>query len=181
MIGFFNKSMNIKISICSTVILLWIGSFTVLFIIIGWVQYFHWIPIIPAFCIASARLIEFLSKAFNKLRFSDISHRFLNSQPTDRVVSDIRLRKILTQYGIISSIGIFGLIGTTLLITTNVNSSFFDIYSAIVQHLPSPSNSANADNSTRVTMIGSHWWLWNALWIPKYYTSRKYRSNGFSL
>src|SRR6185437_5365544 len=40
---------------------LWAGSFVIFFAAIGWVQYFHWIPVIPAFCIAAARLIEYLS------------------------------------------------------------------------------------------------------------------------
>ena len=53
----------------------------------------------------------------------------------------------------------FGLVSTTMLITTNVNASYFNIDSLIVQHIP--------DNS-RVTIIGSHWWIWNNLWVSQY-------------
>ena len=34
---------------------LWAGSFVIFFAAIGWVQYFHWIPVIPAFCIATGK------------------------------------------------------------------------------------------------------------------------------
>ena len=66
---------------------------------------------------------------------------------------------MLLPYIIISALGIFGLVSTTLLTSTNVNSSSFEIYAAIVQHMPSSSNRRIIDNSTRVTMIGSHWWV----------------------
>jgi Dolichyl-phosphate-mannose-protein mannosyltransferase len=39
---------------------LWAGSFVIFFAAIGWVQYFHWIPVIPASCIAAASLQSLL-------------------------------------------------------------------------------------------------------------------------
>ncbi|HET7285314.1 MAG TPA: hypothetical protein VFI70_11570, partial [Nitrososphaeraceae archaeon] len=121
---------------------IWVGSFVVFFAAIGWVQYFHWIPVIPAFCIAAARLIEFLSSKISKTR-----------------VQRVLLSSLSSPYVLAAAVGIFGLVSTTALITTNVNASYFNIDSLIVQHLP--------DNS-KVTIIGSHWWLWNNLWVSQY-------------
>lgn len=135
-------------------ILLWIGSFVIFFLLVGWVQYFHWIPVVPIFCIAAGRLIEFLS-------------RNLELGAIKSILNKNKLQMLLP-YTIISVIGIFGFVSTTMLISTNVNASFFEIYAVILQHMPSSSNSRNIDNSTSVDMIGSHWWLWNVVWIPKY-------------
>lgn len=134
-------------------ILLWIGSFVIFFLLIGWVQYFHWIPVLPIFSIAAARLIEFLSIKIGKTQILKLG----------AIKSSVTKNKLhmLSPYVIISGIGIFGFVNTMLLINTNVNSSFFEIYAAIVQHLPS-------SNNTRVDMIGSHWWLWSSFWIPNY-------------
>lgn len=46
-------------------ILLWMVPFTVFLASVGYVQYFYWIPILPAFCISAAVLFE---KAFAKPR-----------------------------------------------------------------------------------------------------------------
>ncbi|HZI71851.1 MAG TPA: hypothetical protein VFD60_11890, partial [Nitrososphaeraceae archaeon] len=82
-------------------ILLWIIPYIVLLYFIGYVQYFYWIPVLPAFSIASARLIVDLPNKISKKR----------------------IQKILP-FIIISAIGIFGLVSTTMLITTNVSSQF---------------------------------------------------------
>jgi hypothetical protein len=123
-------------------------------------QYFHWIPVLPIFCIAAARLMEFLSNKIGKTQVLELGG-------IKSIVDKNKLRMLLP-YTIIFVIGIFGFVSTTLLISTNVNASFFDIYAAILQHMPSSSNSRIVDNSITVYMIGSHWWLWNAVWIPSY-------------
>jgi hypothetical protein len=115
---------------------------------------------LPAFCIAAAQLIEYLSS---------------NRISKNKVWKLLSLPSLLSSpIVIISAIGIFGLITTTILITSNVNLSYFNIYSRIVQQLPdsSISNSNNNNNpnnnNNKVTIIGSHWWIWNAFWIPQY-------------
>ena len=122
---------------------LWAGSFVIFFAAIGWVQYFHWIPVIPAFCIAAARLIEYISSKISKTKVQKVLSSSSLSSP----------------YVLTAAVGIFGLVSTTALITTNVNASYFNIDSLIVQHIP--------DNS-KVTIIGSHWWIWNNLWVSQY-------------
>ena len=123
---------------------LWAGFFVIFFAAIGWVQYFHWIPVIPAFCIATARLIEYLSSKISKTKVQKVlALSFSPSSP----------------YVLTAAVGIFGLVSTAMLITMNVNASYFNIDSLIVQHIP--------DNS-KVTIIGSHWWIWNNLWVSQY-------------
>lgn len=93
-------------------ILLWLVPFLVFLSVIGYAQYFHWIPILPAFCISAAVLIvESLQR-----------------------VKKIKLQKFLP-YAVVSGIGIFGFVSTTLLITTNVSSSQFEATAFVLQYL----------------------------------------------
>jgi hypothetical protein len=128
---------------------IWVGSFVIFFAAIGWVQYFHWIPVIPAFCITAARLIEYMSGKISKMKVQKV----LSSSSSS------------WSYVLTGAVGIFGLASTTALITTNVNASYFNIDSLIVQHIP--------DNS-KVTIIGSHWWIWNNLWVSQYIFHRNF-------
>jgi hypothetical protein len=127
---------------------IWISSFVVFFASIGWVQYFHWIPLIPVFCIVSARMIEHLStKLSNRINLQrKLSLQHYHSWPYSTLIIAVAL-------------GIFGLASTLSLITTNVNASYFNIDSQIVQHIPA---------NSKVTIIGSHWWIWNNLWVSQY-------------
>lgn len=77
-------------------ILLWIVPFVFFMSVIGYVQYFHWIPVLPVFCIAAARIIERIAQSRPKL-----------------------------PYAAIAGIGIFGLVSSTLLITIDASSSQF--------------------------------------------------------
>ena len=73
-----------------------------------------------------------------------------------------RIKKHLKIFSniIIISISIFGIVITTTLITLNVNSANYDIYTSIAQYLPS--------NGKQVTLIGSHWWDWNSYWLTRF-------------
>ncbi|WP_158385265.1 ArnT family glycosyltransferase [Candidatus Nitrososphaera evergladensis] len=83
-------------------ILLWLGPFLAFLWLIGYVQYFHILPVLPVFCIAGA------------LWLNDL-------------VDKIKSRKHnLAGYGIVASVVLFGLVSTTLLITTNVTSAQFE-------------------------------------------------------
>lgn len=77
--------------------LFWIIPFLAFLSVIGYVQYFHWIPVLPVFCIAAARLVDRIVEVSEKLSFAAIA-----------------------------GLTIFGLISTTLLVTTNVSSAQFE-------------------------------------------------------
>lgn len=78
-------------------ILLWIVPFVIFLSVIGYVQYFYWIPALPVFCIAAARLIDRASAMNQKLPFAAIA-----------------------------GLAIFGLVSSILLISTNVTSAQFE-------------------------------------------------------
>lgn len=134
-------------------ILLWTIPFLIFLFIINFVSFFHLIPLIPAFCIASARMIVNLSSGINYKRI----HQIL-------------------PFAIISGIGIFGIVTTTMLITTNVTSTYFKTYASIVQYLVNEekindhhnnNNNNINDNNNIIIMIGRHWTR-GLYWIPKY-------------
>jgi hypothetical protein len=81
---------------------------------------------------------------------------------------------------IILSIIIFGIINSTLLITTNVNSSYLEVYAFVAQHIVQESqkaihenkqinekNAAPGYNDGIITLIGNVWTR-GYYWIPKY-------------
>lgn len=90
--------------------LIWFVPFVIFLSLIGYTQYFHWIMILPVFCIASAIMIVDLSKKISKKKLQQI------------------LPPIM-----IAGVGIFGLASTTMLITTNVSSSQFEVISFVLQ------------------------------------------------
>lgn len=118
--------------------LMWISPFLIFSYSLGYVQYFHLLLIFPAICIGSAILIESVQRIITK--YSEI-----------------------LSYTIIVFVGAFGLVATTMLITLDVNSSYYKVYAAIAEQLPfSPNGDA------KVTVIGSHWWIWDTYWITQY-------------
>ncbi len=80
-------------------ILLWVVTFLIFSYFVQWTLYFHFILVLPVLCIASAVFIV------------DISNKIFRKNNT---------YKKLVPYAVISAIGIFGLVSTMLIITTNV-------------------------------------------------------------
>ena len=87
-------------------LLLWLLPFLIFISLIGWVVYFHWMLVLPVFCIAAAVLID------------DLSHRIARRKK--------KVRQTLLSLSITSAIGIFGLISTIMLITNNYSLSQFE-------------------------------------------------------
>jgi 4-amino-4-deoxy-L-arabinose transferase-like glycosyltransferase len=102
-------------------LLLWTIPFMGFLATIGYVQYFYWIPLLPVFCIASARLIEKLTAK--------------------------NLRYYLV---VISGITIFGLISTSLLITSNMTSAQFEAIAFAADF---------ADNQTTIVSSPVYSWI----------------------
>jgi len=105
--------------------------------LIGFVSQWHFLPIIPAACIAAARLIIYLS---NKM-----------------------VQKVLLSFIIISGIAIFGLASTTMIIATNDNSSYFEATAFVVRYLHNDNNGNADDNyyhNTRITVISNPFYSW---------------------
>jgi hypothetical protein len=123
-------------------VLLWVLPFLLFLYIVSWVSYFHITPIIAAFCLAAAPALAY---AFDKIAIKKV------------------VAGQLVKYVTIGSIAIFGFACSWMLITTNVTSGFFSLYSSIVDYLPDYSD-ANDDAS----MLVGRYWTEIFIWIPKY-------------
>jgi dolichyl-phosphate-mannose-protein mannosyltransferase len=121
-------------------LLLWIIPFLVFLYMIGFVSYWHIIPLLPAFCIAVARLIEFLSN----------------------ITSRKKAYQNATMHLLITAVGIFGIINTILLITPiNLNSAYFEAAAFIVKYLHDDTvNKPVGGNSNDITIISNPFYSW---------------------
>jgi hypothetical protein len=169
--------------------LVWIVPLLIFLYFLGFVQYFYFIPIIPAFCIGAAFLLSSLSSKIPKIYIPhritkyisaiDFSHRKFH-----RLIIVDRIKEILRRlflpstlpFTIISIIGIFGLISTIMLITMNLNSSYFDIYAFVVKNVVNSSNNNN-NYQNKVSLLGDNRYFW----IPNYvfHKNHFYRDVGF--
>jgi len=124
---------------------LWVFPFLIFSYFIGWVQYFHLMLILPVFCISSAILLGSIQKFVAKYY---------------QVLS----------YSIVGVILVFGIVSTTMLITINVNSDYFKIYAAVVENIPDKADQQDG----KITLISSHWWVWDTYWIAQYIFDKPY-------
>ncbi|HYZ51166.1 MAG TPA: hypothetical protein VE593_09790, partial [Nitrososphaeraceae archaeon] len=109
----------------------------------------HLVPLFPLFSISAAVFIVDISKKIGSIK---------------RIVG--RLLPFVT----ISGIAIFGLVSTIMLITTDINSSFFAVSAFVAQKLSgNGTNIANSNtgNNGQVLLLGPHP-VWSFFWIPKY-------------
>jgi len=121
--------------------LIWILPFAVFSAAIGYVQYFHVILILPAFCIGIGILIEIISRSITKKE---------------------TLQKFLILAGI-SAIGIFGLVSTSIIIRTNFSSSEFQAAAFVanyIHHIGTNNDMGNRGPSQNVTIITSPIYSW---------------------
>jgi hypothetical protein len=93
-------------------ILSWCIPFILFLSLIGYAQYFHWIPILPVFCIAAAKLIYELPQGIKKEGLKK------------------GLPLIIT-----SLILAFGFASTTLLISTNMSNAQFETMSYVLKNV----------------------------------------------
>ncbi|HJT49244.1 MAG TPA: phospholipid carrier-dependent glycosyltransferase [Nitrososphaeraceae archaeon] len=124
-------------------LLLWALPFLLFLYEVHWALPFHLVPLFPFFSIAAAVLIVDISNRIRK-KSSTIGH--------------------ILPFATISAIAIFGLVSTIMLITTNINSSFFEVSAFVAQKL-SGNNTNNTNNN--VLLLGPHP-VWGFFWIPKY-------------
>ena len=90
-------------------LLLWVFPFVIFLSSVGYKQYFHWMMIIPAMCIASGILIESICKC------------------------DI-VKKKSVYVGIVSIVLIFGFVSTTLLIINDISDNQFQALSYVLEN-----------------------------------------------
>jgi len=114
-------------------LLLWFVPFVILLLSIGYVQYFYWIPILPAFCVSAAKLISDLTRNATK-------------EKTQRI----------SRFAVICGIGIFGLVSSTLLVTTHISSQF-EAAAFVAQYVQ--------DNNGNTTIVSSPVYSWILIYV----------------
>jgi 4-amino-4-deoxy-L-arabinose transferase-like glycosyltransferase len=120
-----------------TMLLLWIIPFIVFFTFVAhYINWFHWIPVIPAFSIAAAVMIV------------DVS---------SKVTKKGMIQNVLP-LALISAVGIFGLVSTVMLITTNLSFFQFQTAAFVANHLKANDNSES--NLDKTTVISSQIYSW---------------------
>jgi hypothetical protein len=107
-------------------ILLWILPFMAFLGVLGYTNFFYWIPILPALCIGAAKLLFDIIGKSKKIT-----------------------QKMLT-VAILSSIVVFGLTSTTLLIVTDVTSAQIESAAYVARYLDQTEDGA-AGNPTVVS------------------------------
>jgi len=115
-------------------VLLWIAPFLIFAISIHWVYFFHFILLLPAGCIASAFLIAEVPK---------------------KIIKKPKQQKLLT-ITIISGIGLFGLVSTITLISSNVSLLYFITSAFLVKY----ADNSFANGIDDVSMILSPKYSW---------------------
>ena len=120
-------------------ILLWVIPFVIFLASIGYVQYFYWIIILPAFCIAASKFL------------------------IDKLEAIKKNNKQIITFSVIASICIFGLTASTLLITTNVSGQF-EAAAYVIQNVH---NSNNPKDSSNITIISSPVYSWLFTYVYK--------------
>jgi Dolichyl-phosphate-mannose-protein mannosyltransferase len=117
--------------------LLWAIPFMIFMYLIGYVSYWFMIPLLMPLCIAAASMIQDLSSRISKKK---LIHQTL-------------------PFVIISVIGIFGIITTSMLITMNVNSTYLATQAFLTENLPAVSG-ADELSDNRVYIIGRPTYIW---------------------
>ena len=155
--GFFYAALSRRRCVWDRLFLvLWIIPYTLFMYVIGWVSYFHWIIVLPAFSIAAGIILERIEVTIG-----------------NRIQSRNKFKEKLRFNVITLVIVIFGLISTGALVLIDVNSSYFEVYAFLAQNVvkndkyASPSNGIGQNESSGITMVG-HRWAWAFSWIPKY-------------
>lgn len=163
---------------------LWVFPYILFLYFINYSQYIHIVLLFPVFCITAAILFDFLSTklafllARKNVRSSLRNDRKLKLQrhitdfldqprskghpaeesfATSKVNSSLSANKV--SMIMISIVGIFGLVNTTILISADINKSFFEAYASFVDYIP---------QNSEVTMMAPQKWGIYFLWIPKY-------------
>jgi hypothetical protein len=170
-------------------IFIWVVSFFAYLGLSGWVLKFHYIMLLPAFCISSAVFIGWLPEIRIMARmkkslsttsdYSEISEiNRINTNDTDNrknktnaSFSTVRAYLISNPSTtiLVSGIVTFGLVITSILVTSSFNSTPFEVIAYMTQLLPSEKNMGDKE----VTVV-QHRNQRDLLWIPKYVFHKDY-------
>jgi 4-amino-4-deoxy-L-arabinose transferase-like glycosyltransferase len=132
--------------------LLWVAPLLLLFYFTHYSSLFHFIPLIPSFCIATAVLLVELSNKISKMNIVAETHiKYL-----------FRLLYSKLPFIVGAGVCVFGFVSTTLLITTNIASFQYKAAAFVSNYVLNNdhTNNKNTNNSTDVRIITSPIYLW---------------------
>jgi hypothetical protein len=173
--------------------ILWTGPLLVFLYLIQFTSYWHVIPLIPILCIASAVLLVDLSRVLGKVRTPQdhITNYFRIETKHDlqkklerlgdfyllykdfKKISQIpRPSSEVVLFMMTAVVAMFGLVSTSLLLQTSVNSSYFNTIAYVAGYLPDKHN--GSDDS--ITVVGSPRYFW----IPRYVFDKDYNYKGYT-
>ena len=121
-------------------LLLWIIPLLLFSFYLGWVHYFHLIPIFPAFCISIGVTIDYM---LNKMKNN------IMTKKTAIIATSILV--------------LFGFVSTVTLMTMNTNSVHYNAQASVIKEISQRKNSENNETSG-VTLVGHRMYYW----IPRY-------------
>ena len=134
-------------------VLLWSIPILIFLQAIGYVSSFHLMLLLPPFCIAGANMI---GKIGNN-------------------ISNIRLRNMLP-YIRIAVIGVFGIASITMLITLNMNSTYYQALAFVLSNLPDKNTNSSAINpADKVTVVGNPQYFW----IPEFVFEKTFDAKNY--
>jgi hypothetical protein len=153
---------------------LWLAPYLLLIYLVGWAIIFHLIVLLPAFCIAAARIIEYLvNRIVNDNRITEREKKELmyDTKRNVAVHRKLSLSSMLTLSSIcvisvIAIFVIFGLTTTTILMKTNISFPQFEAAALVaydVEHTNSNNNKNAANDDGSITIISSpiYSWIYN--------------------
>lgn len=134
-------------------VLLWAIPIFIFLQAIGYVSSFHIILLLPPLCIAGGNMIEKIGSN----------------------ISNIKMKNILP-YIRIAVIGIFGICSITMLITLNMNSTYYQALAFVLSNLPdSNTNSSSVNPADKVTLIGNPQYFW----IPEFVFDKTFDAKNY--
>ena len=162
-------------------LLLWIVPFLIFLGWVGFVSFFHLIPLMPAFCISAATLVVGLSDRLipGRKRESEIQkkmdtyvnnreiqeknqiHGFVHANGADVNFKTDSIFFNFLPYGITLVIGIFGIVCTTMLITTSISYAPYQATAFVADYLSNAQNmNNNAEHTNGMTVISNPIFSW---------------------
>lgn len=150
-------------------VLLWLIPFVIFFsFFIGRMAITFWVPMIPIFCISAGILIDGITSSIKLGRRDKITSRSKISYYLDEKKLSKKKKRNLVEHLrvlafpiILAAVTVFGLTSTLMLITTDLNSSYFELYRFIIRHLQESSD------NIETLLVGSAK-LRSFYWIPEY-------------
>ncbi|HXW11655.1 MAG TPA: discoidin domain-containing protein [Nitrososphaeraceae archaeon] len=134
--------------------IIWVTPLLSFFYLSNFSSLFHYVPLLPAFCIAAGIFVDYLSNKINIIRkakeedISSSNQNFIKDLKKINIFNSLLKRPSIT---IVLGLGIFGTVISFMLVTTNTAAFQFDAMSYVAQRV---------SNNSNVTIISASQYSW---------------------